>query len=64
LKATLAFVPSGGGEADYHLDFELPGVPQPGDYISIARSGQSGERRISLFVEPGGTWSTRTARPA
>ena len=42
MKATLAFVPPGGGEADYHLEFELPGVPQPGDYISIARSGQSG----------------------
>jgi len=42
LKATLAFVPPGGGEADYYLEFELPGVPQPGDYISIARSGQRG----------------------
>ena len=42
MKATLAFVPPGGGEADYYLEFELPGVPQPGDYISIARSGQQG----------------------
>jgi hypothetical protein len=42
LKATLAFVPPGGGEADYHLEFELPGVPQPGDYISIVRSRKRG----------------------
>jgi len=42
LKATLAFVPPGGGEADYHLEFELPSVPPPGDYISIVRSAQRG----------------------
>jgi hypothetical protein len=43
LKATLAFVPPGGGEADYHLEFKLPGVTQPGDYISIARSPYASE---------------------
>jgi hypothetical protein len=42
VKATLALVPPGGGEADYWLEFELPGVPQPGDYISITRPGQQG----------------------
>ena len=42
MKAQLVFVPPGGGEADYHLDFELPGVPQPGDYIIIERPGQTG----------------------
>ena len=42
LRATLVFVPPGGGEADYYLEFELPSVPQPSDYISIARSDQRG----------------------
>lgn len=42
MKATLVFVPPGGGEADYSLDFELPGAPQPGDYISIKRPEQDG----------------------
>ena len=58
MKATLAFVPPGGGEADYYLEFELPGVPQLGDYISIARSGQQGTedfivRRTWWYLEPG-----------
>lgn len=38
----LAFVPPGGGKADHGLDFELPGVPQPGDYISVMRDNQVG----------------------
>ena len=38
----LVFVPPGGGKAEYGLDFELPGVPQPGDYISITRDNQVG----------------------
>lgn len=33
----LVFVPPGGGEADYSMDFEMPAIPQPGDYISIRR---------------------------
>lgn len=42
MKATLVFVPPGGGEANYSLDFELPGVPQPGDYISVMRPSEQG----------------------
>lgn len=42
MKATLVFVPPGGGESEYSLDFELPGVPQPGDYISVTRPGTEG----------------------
>ncbi len=38
MKATLTFVPPGGGEADYHLDFDLFAAPQPGDYICIDRA--------------------------
>jgi hypothetical protein len=39
MKARLMFVPPDGGEIDYSLDFELPAVPRPGDYITIARKG-------------------------
>ena len=35
MEATLVFVPPGGGDAEYSLQFELPSVPQPGNYISI-----------------------------
>jgi hypothetical protein len=42
VKVRLVFVPPGGGEADYSLDFELPGIPQKGDYVSIKRPGQQG----------------------
>jgi hypothetical protein len=37
MKVRLVFVPPGGGEADYSLTFDLPSIPQPGDYISITR---------------------------
>lgn len=37
MKVRLIFVPPGGGEADYSLDFDLPSLPQPGDYISVKR---------------------------
>ncbi len=39
MKVDLVFVPPGGGEADYMLGFELPAMPQPGDYISVSRKG-------------------------
>ena len=42
MKVTLTFVPPGGGEADYHLDFELPALPAPGDYISFTRPDEEG----------------------
>jgi hypothetical protein len=41
IRATLVFVPPGGGEADYSLDFDLPAVPQPGDYVSIVRGDRN-----------------------
>ena len=37
MKTRLVFVPPGGGKINYSLDFDLPGVPQPGDYITILR---------------------------
>ncbi|MDB5344245.1 MAG: hypothetical protein JWP89_2622 [Schlesneria sp.] len=42
--ATFVFVPPGGGEADYSLDFEVPGVPQRGDYVQVWIDGQDGTR--------------------
>ena len=42
MEATLVFVPPGGGDAEYSLQFELPSVPQPGSYISITRPDQVG----------------------
>jgi hypothetical protein len=42
VRARLLFVPPGGGETDYALEFDLPGVPQRGDYISVTRPGQTG----------------------
>jgi hypothetical protein len=42
MNVRLVFVPPGGGEADYSLDFELPSVPSPGDYISVMRPNQQG----------------------
>ena len=38
----LGFVPPGGGETDYSLDFDVPELPREGDYICINRPGQIG----------------------
>ena len=38
MKAKLCFVPPGGGEEDFHLELDLPGVPNPGDYIVVVES--------------------------
>jgi len=42
MNVRLVFVPPGGGEADYSLDFDLPAIPRAGDYITIARPDQLG----------------------
>lgn len=42
MKVTLTFVPPNGGEQDYQLSFELPSIPQQGDYISITRPDSEG----------------------
>ena len=42
MKANLVFVPPGGGEANYSLDFDLPALPRVGDYLSITRPGETG----------------------
>jgi hypothetical protein len=56
MKVNLAFVPPEGGDVEYSLEFELPSVPQPGNYISITRPGQLGAeefivRRILWHLE-------------
>ncbi len=42
MNVTLTFVPPGGGESDYSLNFDLPGIPRPGDYIRVRRPKQTG----------------------
>ena len=37
MKVALAFVPPGGGETDYSLDFEIPALPNIGDYMTVVR---------------------------
>lgn len=37
MRIRLVAVPPGGGEADYSLTMECPGVPQVGDYVSVMR---------------------------
>lgn len=37
MKIYLTFVPPGGGESDYEIEFGMPAVPQPGDYVNIHR---------------------------
>ena len=46
MKMTLVFVPVDGGETEYALDYDLPGVPQDGDYISVL----DGEGRRADFI--------------
>jgi hypothetical protein len=53
VKATLTSVPPGGGEAEYSLDFELPGVPQPGDYVTVSRSDGAG---VESFIVRRSWW--------
>jgi hypothetical protein len=71
MKATLVFVPPGGGDAEYSLQFELPSVPQPGSYISITRPDQQGTedfivRRNLWYLEhpTTGASETETTRQA
>jgi hypothetical protein len=42
INVRLLFVPPGGGETNYGLDFNLPSIPQPGDYITVTRPNQEG----------------------
>ena len=54
MKVNLSFVPPGGGETEYSLEFDLPSVPQRGDYISVFRPGQAG---AETFVVKRTWWS-------
>jgi hypothetical protein len=50
MKVTLAIVPPNGGETDYSLDFEVPALPRPGDYISVRREDASGRHGTEDFI--------------
>lgn len=58
MKVALAFVPPGGGETDYYLEFEMPSVPQAGDYISVLREGADG---AETFIVKRTQWSFETS---
>ena len=48
MEVTLLFVPPGGGKPRYQLQFDLPGMPQPGDHISITRPGEYGSEDFTV----------------
>jgi hypothetical protein len=41
-RVSLAFVPPGGGQTDYSIEAELPGVPAAGDYLVFHRPDEEG----------------------
>lgn len=53
MKVRLGFVPPGGGETDYSLGFELPAVPQAGDYIMVNRGEEAG---VEAFIVRRSHW--------
>lgn len=58
MKVALAFVPPGGGETDYWLEFDLPEIPRAGDYIFIQNEGELGScdfrvRRVHWLLDRG-----------
>jgi hypothetical protein len=53
MNATLVFYPTGSDRWEYSLEFELPGVPNVGDYVSVQRTGQNGTED---FVVRGCWW--------
>jgi len=51
MKVTFSFVPPGGGEQEYSLAFDLPAIPQQGDYITITRDDtENGETGRQSFI--------------
>lgn len=42
MRVKLVFVPPGGGEVDFSMMFDVPMLPQQGDYLAISRPGQTG----------------------
>jgi hypothetical protein len=53
MDVKLVFVPPGGGKAVYSLDFDVPAIPRPGDYITVMRPNQTGTED---FVVRRGWW--------
>ena len=42
MKVKFLLFPDEGEEADHSLEFDLPGVPQAGDQVTISHPGQEG----------------------
>jgi hypothetical protein len=49
MKIRLCFIPPGGGKPDYSLAFDLPAIPQPGDYISVRRPAKRADEMPGTY---------------
>jgi len=54
MRVELVLVPIEDEEPHHKLVFEMPGVPQPGDCVTISRPGQSGS---SEFIVKRTCWT-------
>jgi hypothetical protein len=69
MRVEFVFIPKEGEEPDHGLAFELPGVPQRGDRVTLTRPGQAGVasfivRRIHWTLDyPGPAKARGGARP-
>lgn len=69
MRVEFVFTPKEGEEADHGQAFEMPGMPQKGDYMTITRPGQAGAasfivRRVHWMLDyPGPATARCGARP-
>ncbi|MDH5411769.1 MAG: hypothetical protein OEY16_10315 [Alphaproteobacteria bacterium] len=69
MRVEFVFIPLEGKEPDHGLAFEMPGIPQKGDHVTITRPGQAGAasfivRRIHWTLDyPGPAMARCGARP-
>ena len=61
MKVHLAFVPPGGGETDYAIEFDMPAIPRAGDYISISPARRRQAPKTFESSERG-SWEPTTPR--
>lgn len=64
MKVEFVFIPRMGEEPDHGLAFEMPGIPQKGDYVTITRPGQAGAasfivRRVHWMLDSPGLATAR-----
>ncbi len=61
MRIDLVFMPGEGEQRERAMAFEMPGVPQVGDQVTIARPGQAG---TAGFVVRRVRWALRHPEPA